>query len=89
MPINPFTGQGVFEPEATAAMGEAFDAACKELHCTNPLEVAREFIAALIVAAARRGELDPALLRMAASVGFAIAQRRPPRRAANTARAAS
>ena len=32
MPINPFTEQGAFEPEATAAMGEAFDAACKELH---------------------------------------------------------
>jgi len=25
MPINPFTEQGAFEPEATAAMGEAFD----------------------------------------------------------------
>jgi hypothetical protein len=89
MPINPFTGQGVFEPEATAAMGEAFDAACKELHCTNPLEVAREFIAALIVAAARRGELDPVRLRMAALAGFAMAQRRLPRSASNAARAAS
>jgi hypothetical protein len=89
MPINPFIAQGAFEPEATAAMGEAFDAACKELHCTRPLEGVREFIAALIVAAARRGELDPARLRMAASVGFAIAQRRPPRRASNAARAAS
>jgi len=33
----------------------------------------REFIAALIVAAARQGELDPARLRMAALVGFAMA----------------
>jgi hypothetical protein len=35
MPINPSTEHGVFEPEATAAMGEAFDAACEELHCTS------------------------------------------------------
>jgi hypothetical protein len=89
MPINPFTAQGAFEPEVTAAMGEAFDAACEELHCTKPLEGMREFIAALIVAAARQGELDPVRLRMAALVGFTIAQRRPPRRASNTARAAS
>jgi hypothetical protein len=89
MPINPFTAQGAFEPEATAAMGDAFDAACKELHCTSSLEAVREFIAALIVAAARRGELDPVRLRMAALVRFAMAKRRPPRRASNTARAAS
>jgi hypothetical protein len=89
MPINPFTAQGAFEPEATAAMGEAFDAACKELHRTRPLEGVREFIAALIVAAARQGELDPVRLRMAALVGFAITQRRQPRRASNAARAAS
>jgi len=89
MLINPFREHGAFEPEATAAMGEAFDAACEELHCTSPLEVVREFIAALIVAAARRGELDPVRLRMAALVGFAITQRRRPRRASNAARAAS
>jgi hypothetical protein len=81
MPIDPSLEQGAFEPEATAAMGEAFDAACKELHCTSSLEAVPEFIAALIVAAARQGELDPARLRMAALVGFAITQRRPPRRA--------
>jgi hypothetical protein len=32
MPIDLSKEHGVFEPEATAAMGEAFDAACKELH---------------------------------------------------------
>ena len=89
MPIDPSLEQGAFEPEATAAMGEAFDAACKELHRTRPLEGVREFIAALIVAAARQGELDPVRLRMAALVGFAITQRRQPRRASNAARAAS
>jgi hypothetical protein len=89
MTNNPFTAQGAFEPDATAAIGEAFEAACKELHCVRPLEGVQEFIAALIVAAARQGDLDPVRLRMAALVGFAIAQRRPPRRASNAARAAS
>jgi hypothetical protein len=73
MPTNPFTEQGAFEPEATAAMGEAFDASCDELHCTSQPEVVREIIAALIVAAAKRGELDPVRLKIAALVGFAIA----------------
>jgi hypothetical protein len=73
MPINPFREQGAFEPEATAAMGGAFDAACDELHCTSQPEVVREIIAGLIVAAAKRGELDPVRLKIAALAGFAIA----------------
>jgi hypothetical protein len=89
MPINPSTEQGVFEPEATAAMGEAFDAACEELHCAGHPEVVRELVATLIIAAASRGELDPVRLRMAALTGFAIATRRAPRRASNTPRAPS
>jgi hypothetical protein len=48
----------VFEPEATAAIGEAFDVACKELHDGGEPEV-RKIIAKRIIAAARRGELDP------------------------------
>jgi hypothetical protein len=70
MPINSFTGQGAFDPEATAAMGEAFDAACEELDCTTQPEVMRELIATLIIAAASRGELDPVRLRMVAVAGF-------------------
>ena len=89
MPIDPFREQGAFEPEAIAAMGEAFDAACRELHCISQPEVVREFIAALIVGAARRGELDPIRLRMAALAGFAMAQRPPPCRAPEAARAAA
>jgi hypothetical protein len=89
MTINPFTIQGAFEPEATAAMGEAFDAACEELHCTGPFERAREFVAALIVAAARQGELDPVRLRMTALAGFAIAQSHTPRSTPKVARAAA
>jgi hypothetical protein len=71
MPTIFFPKQGVFDPEATAAMGEAFDAACKELRCTTQPEVIRELIATLIIAAASRGELDPVRLRMVAVAGFA------------------
>jgi hypothetical protein len=72
MPIDSSTERGVFEPEATAAMGKAFDAACEELHCTSQPEVVRELIATLVIAAASRGELDPIRLRMVALAGFAI-----------------
>jgi hypothetical protein len=78
MPIISFPKQGVFDPEATAAMGEAFDAACEELHCTTQPEVIRELIAMLIIATASRGELDPVRLRMVAVAGFAARNRRDP-----------
>jgi hypothetical protein len=79
----PSDKQGAFEPEATAAMGEAFDAACKELYCTGQPEVVRELIAALIVAAASRGELDPIRLRTVALAGFTMDQRYSPCNAPN------
>jgi hypothetical protein len=72
MRVSSFTQQGAFEPEATGAMGEAFDAACNELHCTSQPEVIRELIARLIIAAASRGELDPIRLRVVALAGFTI-----------------
>ncbi len=78
------TGQGVFNPEATAAMSEAFDAACEELHCTTQPEGVRELIAGLIIAAASRGELDPVRLRMVAVAGFAICCPRAAASAADT-----
>jgi len=34
--LNPFAEQGAFAPEATAAMGEAFDASCEELRDVGP-----------------------------------------------------
>jgi hypothetical protein len=76
MPINLSTERGVFEPEAIAAMGEAFDAACNELHCMSQPEAVRELIATLIIAAASQGELDPSRLRMVALAGFAICRPR-------------
>lgn len=53
MSIGLSTEHGVFEPEAIAAMGAAFDAACEEFHCASQPEAVRELIATLIVAAAR------------------------------------
>jgi hypothetical protein len=50
MPIHPSIEHRVFEPEATAAMGEAFEAACKELHDGGEPEV-RKLIAKRIIAA--------------------------------------
>jgi hypothetical protein len=72
MAIDLFTEQGAFGPEATAAMGEAFDATCEELRCTSQPEVIRELIAGLIIATATHGELDPIRLRMRALAGFTI-----------------
>jgi hypothetical protein len=68
MPIN-CANDNAFEPEVTALMGEAFEAACKELHFPKH-QWARELVAARIIAAARRGELDPIRLRSAALVGM-------------------
>jgi hypothetical protein len=68
MPINSLNG--VFEPEATALMGEAFDAACKELPASGQSRRIRELIATLIIAAAVHGEFDPVRLRAAALSGL-------------------
>jgi hypothetical protein len=66
MPIDPSLEQSAFEPEATAAMGEAFDAACKGLRDVGKADLVRELVAKRIIAAAHRGELDPIRLRTAA-----------------------
>jgi hypothetical protein len=61
MPTHSFMQPGAFEPEAIAAMSEAFDAACE-----SQREVVREVIARRIIAAARFGERDPVRLLEAA-----------------------
>jgi hypothetical protein len=68
MPINSLN-DGVFEPEATALLGEVFEAACQELPLPKH-KWARELIAARIITAARRGEFDPSRLRSSALVGM-------------------
>jgi hypothetical protein len=61
MPIGctTYSEHGVFEPEAVVLMGQAFDAACRELASSGQSEEVRELVALLIVAAALRGEIDP------------------------------
>jgi len=66
MPIRPFIQPGAFDPEAVAAMSEAFEAARNELNEAGQPKVAPEVIATRIIAAARRGERDPVRLRAAA-----------------------
>jgi hypothetical protein len=66
MPIRTFLQPGAFDPEAIAAMTEAFDAACEKLSGTDQPEVTHEVIAGRIIAAARLGERDPARLLEAA-----------------------
>lgn len=70
MPINPSVRYGVFGPEATTAMGEAFDAACRELASSGQSQRAQELVAMLVVAVAVHGELDPVRLRTAALGGL-------------------
>ena len=58
----------VFDDYATEIMGEAFDAACKELHDKGQPAIVYEVIARRIVDAAKNGERDPVRLR---NVGLA------------------
>ena len=73
VPFLPFllARDGAFDEDATRVMGEAFDAACKELGEISDL--AREAVADRIIATAKRGERDPLRLRNAG-----IAAIRPP-----------
>ena len=66
MPMHPFILPGVFDPEAVAAMSEAFEAAFEVLQDAGQPDVMRETIAKRIIAAATVGERDPIRLRAAA-----------------------
>jgi hypothetical protein len=73
MQIHSLMQPGAFGPEAITAMGEALDAALKEIHDTGQSDVqsdvVREIISGRIIGAARLGERDPARLRAAALSG--------------------
>jgi hypothetical protein len=73
MQIHSLMQPGAFGPEAITAMGEALDAALKEIHDAGQSDVqsdvVREIIAGRIIGAARLGERDPARLRAAALSG--------------------
>jgi hypothetical protein len=77
MPIDPSTEAGAFGPEATAAMAEAFDAACNELCAGGQLQMVRKLLARRIIAAARKGELDPVRLRSVALSGLPLTRMSP------------
>jgi len=53
----------VFDDHATQAMGEAFEAACKELHDKGQPQIVYEVIAKRIIGAAQNGERDVDRLR--------------------------
>ena len=61
-----------FDDEATRLIGEAFDAACKDLRDTGQPIMVQEVIAKRIIKAAMKGERDPTRLRKAglAALGY-------------------
>jgi hypothetical protein len=73
MQIHSLMQPGSFGPEAITVMGDALDAALKELQDAGQSDVqsdvVREIIAGRIIGAARLGERDPARLRAAAFSG--------------------
>ncbi len=74
--ILPFIPRNVFNDAATRIMGEAFDAACKELHDTGQPELVHEVMAKRIIAAARKGERNVTRLRDIALAGLKDAKNR-------------
>jgi hypothetical protein len=63
--ILPFVRKSgvVFDDEVTALLGDAFDAACRELHDKGQPSIVHELIASRIIEAARTGERDTDRLR--------------------------
>ena len=57
----PFLNQA-FDPETTHAMGIAYDACLEALHDRGQPIIVKEVLAKQIIAAAEKGERDPALL---------------------------
>jgi len=66
----------VFDDQATKAMGEAFDAACKVLNEAGQSSVVYEGIAKCIIEIAKSGERDPNQLR-AMALGAISRERHP------------
>ena len=55
----PFSQDAFFGPNATHAMGAAFDKACRSLHDTGQPGIVKEIIAKRIITLAREGDNDP------------------------------
>jgi hypothetical protein len=60
----------VFDDHATKAMGEAFEAACKDLDEAGQPSVVYEAVAKRIIEIAKSGERDPNQLRDRALTAF-------------------
>ncbi len=62
MPITPFLKGQSFDPEATRAMGLAFENACRSLGLAGRADAATEVVARKIIELAQRGERDADVL---------------------------
>lgn len=62
MPITPFLTDRSFDPDATRAMGVAFENACQSLGLTDKTDAMTRLVASRIIEAARTGERDPVKL---------------------------
>ncbi len=58
MPITPYLGWKVFEPETTSAMGVAFEKACRRLGLSLRPDAMTESVAHVVIALAEAGETD-------------------------------
>jgi len=63
MPIHRLLQDSAFGPEATKAMGVAFEDALRELNLTDRADPLCEIVAMKIIEIGRRGECDPARIR--------------------------
>jgi len=70
MPIRPYLQSRVFEPETVAAMGAAFEKACRKLGLARTHDAATEIVAKVIIELAERGERDPERLYVGALMHF-------------------
>ncbi len=66
----------VFDDQATKAMGEAFEAACKDLDEAGQPSVVYEAVAKRIIEMAKSGERDPNQLRHKALTAFGSSRER-------------
>jgi hypothetical protein len=72
MNVVPFFGLEAFGPDDIKAMSIALDEVCRKLDLTNDKQEEREVLANRIVALARHGERDPAVLRDGVLREFAV-----------------
>ncbi len=58
MPIRPYLGRNVFEPETTKAMGAALERVCRDLGLSLMSDAMTESVARVIIELAQGGESD-------------------------------